>query len=579
MVAIPTENFKVQAPQEATETMSNNTSNKKNTYSDDFKKEVAEAAQKPGATLASVGEQFGVNPTLVRNWKIKFSEEIEMQDMSKEKKIGISVELIQSWLQKSTVVGTIDSDGDLYVSTETTSETITDEPIKLFISGTEELAAGGKNETSAITDQLTTNETNWLRSDFLKGVGSDNTQFSYNLNCDVYGSADTVTVPIKLKKGKVSECPIKAGQIELSELNFSSEDGDFRAEGTIKGPNGFIYAAEVLTEEPAEGHVPSVHKTPDDESSAEIYEFLWDSKKGDTVFVVLCDFEKLDGKLSSAFTGEAEIEEPTSYDDGEDANDFDEEKFSEYTEVVIDDEDNEQYYYWVLTDDEDEAVEAALKKHDEMGRPSAVNDEDAGIFPMAYKPVTESASESALKIQVDGTDVSDGLEFGNVSQAEALSGIVTFEAAIEWGAATADFSFDELPEEFAQAKELQKQGDDSCLDILLPFISCVFMPTNLFGDVEEVFDLSEQDDEEIAADTISISGLDFADSNIPKIKASAFFSMKINPEFDIDRLDEWQDENDMFDNAVSFEWDIETIDEDADVRSLSHEGLAFFVAL
>ena len=125
--------------------MSNNTSNKKNTYSDDFKKEVAEAAQKPGATLASVGEQFGVNPTLVRNWKIKFSEEIEMQDMSKEKKIGISVELIQSWLQKSTVVGTIDSDGDLYVSTETTSETITDEPIKLFISGTEELAAGGKN--------------------------------------------------------------------------------------------------------------------------------------------------------------------------------------------------------------------------------------------------------------------------------------------------------------------------------------------------------------------------------------------------------------------------------------------------
>jgi len=105
------------------------------------------------------------------------------------------------------------------------------------------------------------------------------------------------------------------------------------------------------------------------------------------------------------------------------------------------------------------------------------------------------------------------------------------------------------------------------------------MPTNLFGDVEEVFDLSEQDDEEIAADTISISGLDFADSNIPKIKASAFFNMKMNPEFDIDRLDEWQDENDMFDNAVSFEWDIETIDEDADVRSLSHEGLAFFVAL
>ena len=315
---------KVQTLQEDTDTMSENASNKKNTYSDDFKKEVAEAAQKPGATLASVGEQFGVNPTLVRNWKIKFLEEIEMPDKSKEKKIGISVEVIQSWLQKSTAVGTIDSDGDLYVSTETTSEKITDEPTKLFISGTEKLAAGGKSETSAISDQLTTNETNWLRSDFLKGVGSENTQFSYNLNCDVYGCAERVVVPLKLEKGKVSECPITAGQIGISELNFVFEDGDFRAEGTIKGPNGFIYAAEVLTEEPSEGHVPSANKTPDDESSAEMYEFLWEAKKGDTVFVVLCAFEKLDGKLSCGFTGEAQIEEPTSYADDDGHNDDDE---------------------------------------------------------------------------------------------------------------------------------------------------------------------------------------------------------------------------------------------------------------
>jgi len=166
VVSIPTENSQAQAPQEAMETMSENTSNKKNTYSDDFKKEVAEAAQKPGSTLASVGEQFDVSPTLVRNWKIKFSEEIEMADQSREEKIGISVQLVQSWLQNSTAEGTIDSDGDLYVSTETTSETIMDEPAKLYISGTQKLAAGRKSETSEISDQLTTNETNWLRSDF-----------------------------------------------------------------------------------------------------------------------------------------------------------------------------------------------------------------------------------------------------------------------------------------------------------------------------------------------------------------------------------------------------------------------------
>ena len=322
VVSIPTENSQAQAPQEAVETMSENISNKKNTYSDDFKKEVAEAAQKPGATLASVSEQFDVSPTLVRNWKIKFSEEIEMGDQSQEEKMGISVQLVQSWLQNSTAEGTIDTDGDLYVSTETTSETIMDEPAKLYISGTQKLASGGKSETSEIFDLLITNEMNWLRSDFLKGVGSENTQFSYNLNCDVYGCAERVVVPLKLEKGKVYECPITAGQIGISELNFVFEDGDFRAEGTITGPNGFIYAAEVLTEEPEKGHVPAVNKTAYDENSAEMYDFLWDVKKGDTVFVVLCAFEKLDGKLSCGFTGEAQIEEPISYDDDDDDDDF-----------------------------------------------------------------------------------------------------------------------------------------------------------------------------------------------------------------------------------------------------------------
>jgi len=487
VVSIPTENSQAQAPQEAMETMSENTSNKKNTYSDDFKKEVAEAAQEPGATLASVGEQFDVSPTLVRNWKIKFSEEIEMTDQSLEEKIGISVQLVQSWLQNSTAEGTIDSDGDLYVSTETTSETIMDEPAKLYISGTQKLAAGGKSETSEISDQLTTNETNWLRSDFLKGVGSENTQFSYNLNCDVYGCAESVVVPLKLEKGKVSECPITAGQIGISELNFVFEDGDFRAEGTITGPNGFIYAAEVLTEEPEEGHVPAINKTADDEDSAEMYEFLWDVKKGDTVFVVLCAFEKLDGKLSCGFTGEANVEEPTSYDDNDDTNDFDEDKYSEYTEVVIDDEDNEQYYYWVLTDDEDEAVEAALKKHDEMGRPNAVNDEDAGVFPMAYQPVTEFGSESAVKIHVDAKDMSDASGIEDVETNEGDIGL--FEFQIKRGLVDEDEIEDEDVQKLVD--ELKQLCDDENYEeaakLLLSNLSFEFGPDELDDDPERFF--------------------------------------------------------------------------------------------
>ena len=44
----------------------------KRTHSDEFKKQVAEAASRQGATLKSVGAEFNVNPTLVRNWKLQF---------------------------------------------------------------------------------------------------------------------------------------------------------------------------------------------------------------------------------------------------------------------------------------------------------------------------------------------------------------------------------------------------------------------------------------------------------------------------------------------------------------------------
>ena len=474
------ENLKEQAPQEDTEIMSDEAPKKKNTYSDAFKKEVAEAAQLPGATLASVGEQFGVSPTLVRNWKIKFLEQTETPIQPEEKQPTIECKSIQSWLQKSLVEGTIDSDGDLYVSLETSSEETTQEPTKLFITGTQKLASGSKNETSEISDQITTNETNWLRSDFLKGVGKENAQFSYNLSCDVYGCAERVVIPLKLKKGKVSECPISAGQIGISELNFVFEDGDFRAEGTITGPNGFIYAAEILTEEPQEGHVPAVNKTADDESTTEMYEFLWDVKKGDTVFVVLCAFEKLEGKLNCGFTGEAKVEEPISYDDGDDTNSFDEDKNSDYAEVVIDDEDNEQYYYWVLTEDEDEAVEAALKKHEEMGRPNAVNDEDAGVFPMAYQPVTEFGSESAIKIHVDGTDVLD--ESGS-------DDIGLFEFQIKRGYVDEDsIEDDELKELVTKLKALCAEEDfESASKLLMTSLSFEFGPDELDDDPEKYF--------------------------------------------------------------------------------------------
>ena len=50
----------------------------KKTYDDDFKKQVAKASLESGATLKSVGEEYGVHPTLVRNWRIKFQDDMRL---------------------------------------------------------------------------------------------------------------------------------------------------------------------------------------------------------------------------------------------------------------------------------------------------------------------------------------------------------------------------------------------------------------------------------------------------------------------------------------------------------------------
>ena len=47
----------------------------KNKYSEEFKRQVAEASLAEGRTLKSVADEFGVSATLVRNWQIKFFQQ------------------------------------------------------------------------------------------------------------------------------------------------------------------------------------------------------------------------------------------------------------------------------------------------------------------------------------------------------------------------------------------------------------------------------------------------------------------------------------------------------------------------
>ena len=84
--------------------------------------------------------------------------------------------------------------------------------------------------------------------------------------------------------------------------------------------------------------------------------------------------------------------------------------------------------------------------------------------------------------------------------------------------------------------------------------------------------------DEIEADYVIVYGLDFSESNLPKVKVSAKFSgIKSNGLLDKNRLDTWQDDNGYLDSCISFEWRIDEVDDDLDLRSWNHTGLSLLL--
>jgi hypothetical protein len=156
---------------------------------------------------------------------------------------------------------------------------------------------------------------------------------------------------------------------------------------------------------------------------------------------------------------------------------------------------------------------------------------------------------------------------------------VTMEANIKWGYSNDDVNIDNLPTAFVQAKKLwatkKAENIKKAGDLIVPFIACIFVEGNCDGQLSELF-LQSMD--EIEADSISVFGLDFSESNLPKLKISAKFSnLKSNGLLDKNRLDAWQDDNGYLDSCISFEWRIDGVDEDLDLRSWNHAGLSFLL--
>jgi len=156
---------------------------------------------------------------------------------------------------------------------------------------------------------------------------------------------------------------------------------------------------------------------------------------------------------------------------------------------------------------------------------------------------------------------------------------VTLEAEIKWGFSNDDVEFESLPADFVEAKSLWETRKPESLqkvcDLIAPFIKCVFIAGNCDGDLSELFD---QNLDEIEADSITVHGVDFSDSNLPKVRASARFSgIRARSLLDNQKLQTWQDENGYLDNGVSFEWQIDGLDDDLDLYSWNHSGLSMSV--
>ena len=153
-----------------------------------------------------------------------------------------------------------------------------------------------------------------------------------------------------------------------------------------------------------------------------------------------------------------------------------------------------------------------------------------------------------------------------------MPGVKTFEANIKWGSANDDIDTEQLPSEMLEAKALWDAKDERAFALVSKFIRCAFVPDNIFGDISDILDL----DDEVEAETIVVTGVDFAESNLPKVCAYAHFKLSVVDGIGESEIEEWQDSNDMLDVGVSFEWNFpELSDDDLDIYSWDHQGLGF----
>ena len=156
----------------------------------------------------------------------------------------------------------------------------------------------------------------------------------------------------------------------------------------------------------------------------------------------------------------------------------------------------------------------------------------------------------------------------------------TFYANMKWfDVAEQPPSEKELPEAFAKARALWQQDKEGNLDeilvLLSEYVGAFFIPGNISGWEELFNDPSGDGMPEIDATEIKVVGIDFSSSPIPKCKAEATFIVDVTASFGSTDLEEWQENNGTFTDAISFYWNIPRTEstEDLDFTYGDNQGV------
>lgn len=211
------------------------------------------------------------------------------------------------WLQSASVDGQVDGDGDLCVTLEA------DKPSglgkrTLLLKGEGLLEFSGLSEAFVLQEQISTESSVFLRSDYMRVKKNQSSAFKYSLKFDVYERGQVFTVPIVIGDCANDNLPLVANQIKITKLNAHLDEDNVEITGVVTGPKGFVYLFTADTSPPDEYFSASERCVDDDSDVDEVQRYLWDVKEGDTIYVSLAQFVPIDQNISIEFDGTPEFD-------------------------------------------------------------------------------------------------------------------------------------------------------------------------------------------------------------------------------------------------------------------------------